>query len=562
MKHQAAPGSPLSGFPVPAATLCCLLLPLLFFFLRHGYSSGDDLPFHLGSWADASLQLRHGVYPQWDTAAAYGAGEPRFVFYPPLSWLLGALLRMIATPAHAAEWFLCIAVASCWIGMYVAARRWFPASASLIAATVYAAAPYTLFNGLQRAAFGELLASALLPLLFAACIAPVPTVAAISVPLAWLWLTNIPTAILGSYLLLTVAVFRLLLLLRHGKPVRAVIRQAAVFAGGATLGLLLTSFFLLPALLQQRQVQLARAFSQGQGFRDNFLLHHTALTSRQTIHAITAIVLAYACVLLCVFAGTLLLRWRRKQGKNQSGTDQDRLLTLLAVLAVVLIFLLLPPSALVWQYLPKLAVLQFPWRVLSLLTLVLAYAVALLLRTVRIRIWHAIAVSALLAATLITAEAALYWRDPQQVEEHGLTRAAVAAKTQLRPTPEYTPALASNAGLRPMEAAQCDAAPDAVAEAQPAAPQVQWRFLLMQPALCTIPLRRYPQWIVSVNGKRTRSLHNGDGHITLPLPAGTSLVQVRWHSGPDRTVGIAATFVALLVLIALLLQPRFAREKA
>lgn len=552
MKTVAA--SLRGGLLTPAVTLACLVLPLLLFFLSHGYSSGDDLPFHLGSWQDAAQQLRHGVYPQWDAAAAYGTGEPRFVFYPPLSWLLGASLSTFATSAHAAEWFITLTICGCWIAMYLAARRWASISASLLAATVYAAAPYMLFNGLQRAAFGELLAAAWLPLLFAGCTAPAPRVAALAVPLALLWLTNIPTAILGSYLLLLVALFRLLLLLRQRTPARHMAQQAAVFAGGTGLGLGLTSFFLLPALVQAKDVQLATAFQHGLSFHDNFLLRHTAATSRQTLHTITVMVAAYVCVLLCILIAIVALR-RRDRDHTESAAP-GHLLTLLAVLACLLLFLMLPPSAPVWQHLPKLAVLQFPWRLLSLLTLVLAYAVAVLVNRLCVRPWHAVVASVVLGAALVSLESRMYWRDPQQLEAHGLQRADVAAATQPRPTQEYTPAGADNTGLQQIAATSCsEPANIDMGAAYPS----QLRIHLLQPATCTLPLRNYARWTVLTNGAAASLVPRSDGRMALQLPAGTSQVEVRWHRGWDYVAGLTASLVAFLVLMALLLLPSYRR---
>lgn len=518
------------------------MLSMVVFFLIRGYSLGDDLPFHLGSWQAASRSLRHGVYPQWDAAAALGAGEPRFVFYPPLSWLLGALLRTFASPTHAAEWFVCAAVAGCWLAMYAATRRWASVSTALLAATFYAAAPYTLFNSLQRAAFGELLAAVWLPMLFAACIAP--TLAAVAIPLALVWLTNIPTGIAASYLLLFVALFRLLRMLWQRTPARVVVQQAAVFAGGAALGLLLISFFLLPALVQSKDVQLAAAFEHGQSFRDNFLLRHTALTSRQTLHTVTAMVVAYLCVLLCVLIAMAVLR------RRHSRAHPGWLPALLIALACVLVFLMLPPSAPVWQHLPKLAVLQFPWRFMSVLTLVLAYAVALLVDTIRMRRWQAVLASVVIGAALVSTGASTYWRDPQQLDERGLRRANGAASTQRRPTQEYTPAGASNTGLQRMDVPSCSPASDAEAEAISAYP-LQWRFHLQRPATCTLPLRNYTRWTVTVQGQAATPVTRHDGRIVLHLPAGDSAVQVRWHRGWDYFTGLAASAAALFTLLLL-----------
>ena len=35
------------------------------------------------------------IYPHWAESANYLAGEPRFVFYPPLSWIVGGLLGVV-----------------------------------------------------------------------------------------------------------------------------------------------------------------------------------------------------------------------------------------------------------------------------------------------------------------------------------------------------------------------------------------------------------------------------------------------------------------------------------
>jgi hypothetical protein len=62
----------------------------------HGPVAGDDFEFHLVSWLNAQQGWLHGIaYPHWASSANFGAGEPRFVFYPPLTWMLGAALGLV-----------------------------------------------------------------------------------------------------------------------------------------------------------------------------------------------------------------------------------------------------------------------------------------------------------------------------------------------------------------------------------------------------------------------------------------------------------------------------------
>ena len=92
-----------------------------------GNSCGHDFDFHLLSWMEVARAWNTGLlYPHWVQDANYGAGEPRLIFYPPASWLLGGLLGTISGWHAAPVLFVLLALLGAGISMYLLAREWAP----------------------------------------------------------------------------------------------------------------------------------------------------------------------------------------------------------------------------------------------------------------------------------------------------------------------------------------------------------------------------------------------------------------------------------------------------
>jgi hypothetical protein len=565
-----------------------LLLPIaalaaIFPLLMHSVSCGQDLGFHVVSWLDAAQQLRQGHYPHWAVTPAWNAGEPRFVFYPPLSWLLGAALTMMM-PTNAAPivftFFVLVAAA---FSMFHLTRHFASQNAAILASAFYIGNPYMLFNAFERSAMAELMASIWIPLLLLAILCERPTVRGIAIPLALLWLTNAPAAVMGSYMLALVATLRVAdRLLRSSQrehlPWRDHVRFASTFITGTVLGLALPSFYLVPAAYERRYVQVAMAIIPNMRFQDNFLFDRTADAAHNSVnHTVSMLALTVLALTVIVISGLAL---RSSQPLDRDASNRPLPIATLAAITCLIAYLLVPISTPLWMHLPELAFLQFPWRLLSLLSVVLALALAFLLGTTQQRRWTAFLapiLSFILSATAYT----LYAQHCESSDRPATIAARLETRHGVPPTDEYTPNNADNDILRTgnpgywFASAPNSSAPGTVptaAELNPAigsddtpvppertistpAPR-RFTFHTDRPGFLILNLRDYPSWTVhttdpnSMERYEASQVPRDDGLIAIQLYYPSDYeIQIEWRQTTAAQVGMVISMLSLLGLL-------------
>jgi hypothetical protein len=532
--------------------VCTALLATGLLVLR-GNSCGHDFDFHLLSWMEVARAWHSGIaYPHWVQDANFGAGEPRLIFYPPASWLLGGLLGTISGWHAAPVLFVLLALLGAGSSMYLLAREWVPPVAASFAACLYIANPYAMFVAYERSALGELLGAAWFPLMILFALRIRSSIALLGLSVAALWLTNSPAAVMGSYLL---AVLALSMWIVEGRP-----WPALRAAGGIALGLGLAAFYIIPAAFEQRWVQIERAIIPGMRVEDSFLFAHTKNAFHDQVLWTASWIFIAEVVLASIAA---YLAWRRRSG--------GRPRMVLTALLPILLLLQLPASYVIWKHTPHLKFLQFPWRWTLALSVVTCLLAGMAVK--KTNRWMAMPATLFIAAMAIGGGLLFF----QPCDDEDAVAAQIAGFRQgqgTQGTDEYTPAGADNSAVqqhlplvRVLSAAQDDTAdsskgdnPDwraGAAGSIAATVNVKQRnaehwivsVLTPETGYAVLRLMDYPSWHVTVDGKPVQGRPvRDDGLMTVPVTAGNHVVAVQWAATGDVITGRLISAFSLLAL--------------
>jgi len=545
-----------------AATAVVAPMPFL------GNASGHDFQFHVASWMETAAQWRQGIlYPRWAEWANWGFGEPRFIFYPPASWIAGAAMGLVLPwrVVPGAFIWLCLIVAG--MSMWKLTREWVGGPQAMVAALLYAVNPYQIVMVYYRSDFAELLAGALFPLVLRGAVRAargdwraVPWLAVI---FGGIWISNAPAAVMATYSL-TLALVVGCIVRRSARPL---ILGIAAMAGGFGLA----AFYILPAAWEQRWVQISQAVN------DELLPLHNFLFTRSNeigfVRFNWKVSWVALGVIVVTIAATALAARRRREAPD--------VWWVVAALGAAALFLMVPPSALLWRYLPKLGFMQFPWRWLEALGVTYALFIAATMGLLpRRKAWLVPALVLLATAGAAVAIIHNAWWDDEDVPT---VADQITSGNGYEGTPEYftlggdryqLPGNPDDAS-RP-EGVSADPAPqvgaiDPASGAIVALPAAQFRVdrwtaerrivdtQSATPIRLAPRLLSYPAWKVTIDGRDDAYESAPEtAQMIIPLAPGSHHIDIRFRRTWDRTAGGAislATAALLLLTLALHRRP-------
>lgn len=349
--------------------LALVLLASVPFLARPGLPRDTDAELHVFRTAQVRACWEQGVfYPRWAPDFYYGYGYPIFNYYAPLTYHIGSALSFVPglDVVAAVKGVFVLGLLLGGMGSYLVARDLSGAAAGIVAAAVFLFSPYVLFiDPHARGDLAEHFALGLLPMAvffqrrlverggrahllgFSICIACLP-------------LSHNLLGVVGLGVLLAAFVWQVTVEGRRD----GVGRGALGFAIAGAL----SAFFWLPLLLELNAVKLTVVGPGHFDFRNHFVTLAELLAPSRRIDmgamapnfhhnvglAAWGLALAGAAVLL---RRDLPARWA---------------LLFFVAASAGLLFLMTPASRFVWERVPGLEYLQFPWRLLGTAAFTLA----------------------------------------------------------------------------------------------------------------------------------------------------------------------------------------------
>jgi hypothetical protein len=351
-----------------------IVLPCVVPYSGRAQPSGHDALEYLPRVVEFHENLRHGILlPRWAPDLSAGQGQPLFLLNPPLFYYvteafhLGGLAFVPAM--NAACVFLILAAAA---AMFLLGRWYFGPAGGAIAAAAYVWAPYFLVDLYVRTAFAEFSAFPFYPLVFYGLARHAAerrrkwlVVALVSY--AGVWFAHTPSAVLFSPLAGAFVVF----LAWRRKSVGLLATHVATLAAG----LLLAATIWLPSIVEAPNTH-SNLLTEGPLKYSNHFVAPAQFFSTMWGYGVSVpgpddgmpFQLGWPLLLVGAAGAIAIVRSRQEAWKEW--------IAFMAGAAAVLCYLMTARAHAVWDAIPQLQYVAFPWRLLAPVTFCLAIAAA------------------------------------------------------------------------------------------------------------------------------------------------------------------------------------------
>lgn len=321
---------------------------------------------------EMTKSLHAGMFPvRWVSDLGYGFGYPIFNFYAPLSYYAGSVFNIVGFDALiATKIMMLLGIILAGVFMYLFVSELFGKTSGVVASLFYVYAPYHALDIYVRGDVAEFFAYAFIPLVFYGLWKVYKKrswifVSVSALGYAGIILSHNLTAMMISPF---IALYILLLAISlYKKKNNASISYLFI---SIFLGIVISCFYWLPALLEMSNTNVMSIIGGGSHYADHYACISQLWTSNWGYAGSTKgcvdgfslmIGKLHIIVSLLSFLGLIILVFLKKQKINNEKT----IIIGASFLAFVFsLFLTIEASGFIWNNIPLMEFLQFPWRFL------------------------------------------------------------------------------------------------------------------------------------------------------------------------------------------------------
>lgn len=508
--------------------LGCIQLLFLLPIIREPFYQSHDGPLHLARFAAYIAAIKdNAIPPRWAGNLNYAYGTPVLNFFAPLAGYMATILYFFGL--NLATIFKII-ISAAFLAAPISFYLW---TNSFAGSLLYGLSPYIFLDVFVRGDVGEMLAFVFIPLIFASIDA--------------IKLRNHQKILFGT-------ISMTLLILSHNGmsllfvPIVVVYGFLAIpkrkfhsFMLLLTLALGLSAFFWIPALTDQK-------FINSQLFLPMYRNHFTLLTSLiikpwgfgtdSNAPGGMSPQIGILRFVLVLFAAAFAFRSKSK----------EKIFFFWTVIFIMSIFLATSNSLFLWQWLPILQKLQFPWRFMALATFSAAALITSLLHSVHNR-W--IPVSLIILTLLTSLSMTKIERPIIATDRYAFTHEGTTA-LHGEATTIWTAGDPSTQPINPIQIIEGSGSISAYIRKN------SWHTFTTQSDQNIKILDNtlyFPGWKASIDGQETSIEFQDANHrglITFSVPAGNHTVRVSFKETGQRQFADMISLLSLGFVIVLL----------
>lgn len=497
----------------------------------------------------------------------FGFGQAMFNFYSALPYYLGVLIRLILPISilDTVKILFAVSLIGGAVGIYFLSKEFFGKMGAISAAVLYALAPYRAVNVYVRGAMAESFSLAILPFLWLAIykIIKEPSykhLVFMVVTLAALLTThNISTFIYFGFTLVWAAFW----LFQNfppkaDQPLAGKLKNFWALFLGTILGVALAGFFIIPVALEQGLIQSEIFTSNYSNYSGHFISLNQMFTSRfwgyggsifgenDGMSFQVGWPHWWVAILAGIYATAGLLKKERKKGLMVLG---------LLALSVLSLFMTHNKSSFLWEGIPTIAYVQFPWRFLGIALFLMSFASAGILmeqnKLFKVTLLPVIIlVAIILNINYFKPERTYDWlTDEIKLSGQDFLVQQGAAALDYLPRTVKSPPL-NTAPVKPVLVEGDAELPNLTKTSS----TFFFDANVYKDSVVDVPIIYFPEWEVYLLEGQGKTIPAGpsenEGKIRIKLPPGKHMVYGRFVNTLPRTIGNILTVTAFFVLLA------------